>query len=613
MRGYLFFLLVGLGLFGGMPSGVCADNLDEISKTEAFDEGWLSLLHYQKRGDGYLSFVENEEFFLNDGGRANPQGEFLSSVQIFNQKNNQEKCAFPARFLYLQRKGWVQGNLRDCKDYQKFLADVQPKAVTMLFTNAYMSNPSSLFGHTLFRIDTKRKGTQLLAHGANFGADTGDETGVLYALKGLWGGYYGTFGIKPYYDVINLYNNIENRDIWEYELNLSDEELELFTAHMWEMQRAKIRYYFLSRNCSYVLLLMLDAVRPELQISQKFEGYTVPLATLKAVNEVPGLVKNSNYRPSRQSKLKYRAEQMNSRQYGTFIEIIHDNKIDLSSLNEEEQADVLETAYQYVQYKYVDGDLELADYRKKSLKLLVARSKIVNQRQYFDELKEGENPVEAHRAKQVGAILGYRNGDGFQEIGFKPVYTSLLDDSYGLLKGAEINLLDGKIRHYDSRNKWELSEFNLLSIKSLAGADAMFAPLSYDIKFGYRELFDAKTGDDSGAVVLETGVGQSYALTKNTLLYAMSVPNVAYGGGLHDNGYLGIGFKGGVYYNFDKIRLNLNAMQNFTTSDAARGQTYQAEGAYGLTRDVMLYAGYKMFNSKYHDDEEFSLGVKINF
>ena len=304
---------------------------------------------------------------------------------------------------------------------------------------------------------------------------------------------------------------------------------------------------------------------------------------------------------------------MNSRQYDTFIEIIHDNKIDLSSLNEEEQADVLETAYQYVQYKYVDGDLELADYRKKSLKLLVARSKIVNQRQYFDELKEGENPVEAHKAKQVGAILGYRNGEGFQEIGFKPVYTSLLDDSYGLLKGAEINLLDGKIRHYDSRNKWELSEFNFLSIKSLAGADAMFAPLSYDIKFGYRELFDAKTGDDSGAVVLETGVGQSYALTKNTLLYAMSVPNVAYGGGLRDNGYLGIGFKGGVYYNFDKIRLNLNAMQNFTTSDTARGQTYQAEGAYGLTRDVMLYAGYKMFNSKYHDDEEFSLGVKVNF
>lgn len=524
-----------------------------------------------------------------------------------------KKCAFPARFIYLKRQGAVRGTLDDCADYQKFLADVQPKAVTMLFTNAYMSNPSSLFGHTLFRIDTKRKGTQLLAHGANFGADTGDETGVLYALKGLWGGYYGTFGIKPYYDVINLYNNIENRDIWEYELRLSDDELELFTAHMWEMQRAKIRYYFASRNCSYVLLLMLEAARPELNISGEFGGYTVPLATLKAVNDVPGLVAAANYRPSRQSKLKYRAAQMNRRQYDAFIDIIRRDKTDLSVLDEEEKADVLETAYQYVQYRYVDGDLELADYRKKSLKLLMARSRIANQRQYFDELKEGENPVLAHKAKQAGIMFGARNGEAFQEVSFKPVYNSLLEDSYGLLNGAEINLFAGKVRHYDARDKWGLQEFDLLGIKSLAGADAMFQPLSYDIKVGYRELFDAKSGEDSGALMLEAGVGQSYALGEHTLLYAMSVPNAAYGGGLYDNGYLGIGLKGGIYYNSGKIRLNLQAMQNFTTSDTARGQTYAAEGGYGLTRDVMLYAGYKKFNSEYHDDEEFGLGIKVNF
>ena len=92
---------------------------------------------------------------------------------------------------------------------------------------------------------------------------------------------------------------------------------------------------------------------------------------------------------------------MNSRQYDAFIDIIRRDKTDLSALDEEEKADVLETAYQYVQYRYVDGDLELADYRKKSLALLRERSKIANQRQYFDELKEGENPVLAHKAKQA--------------------------------------------------------------------------------------------------------------------------------------------------------------------------------------------------------------------
>ncbi len=589
--------------------------------SDAYEIGWLKLLHYQKDNTGYESVVENDDFFLTKDGRKNPEMEYQAAVQVFNMEDGMlegadrelKKCLFPARFTYLKRIGAVSGTLDVCADYQKFLDDVQPKAVTMLFTNAYMSNPSSLFGHTLFRIDTKRKGTQLLAHGANFGADTGDDAGVLYALKGVWGGYYGTFGIRPYYDVINLYNNIENRDIWEYELNFSDDELELFTAHILEMQRAKIRYYFASQNCSYVLLLMLEAMRPELNISEEFRYYTVPIATLKAVNNIPGMVTATNYRPSRQSKLKYRAGQMNERQYAAFIDIIHNDKMDLQKLDDDEKADVLETAYQYVQYRYVEGDLQLADYRKKSFKLLTQRSKIANQQQYFDDLKEGENPVLAHKAWQAGVLFGSRNGEMFQELGLKPLYNSLLDDSYGLLNGAEINMFEGKVRHYDARDKLVLQEFNLLEIKSLAGVDAMFMPLSYDIKAGYRELFNAKSGEDSGVFGLDVAAGQSYALTRHTLIYAMSAPNAAYGGGLYDNGYLGIGLKGGIYYNNDKIRVHLQAVHNFTTNNAVRGQTYLAEAAYGLTRNVMLYGRYKLFNSDYHDDEEFGFGIKVNF
>ena len=112
---------------------------------------------------------------------------------------------------------------------------MSPSGVTILFTDAYMNNPSSLFGHTLFRIDTSRKGTQLLAHGVNYGAVTGEENGVLFAVLGLTGGYMGSFTVKPYYDVINTYNNIENRDIWEMNLDLSPEELNMFVAHLWEI------------------------------------------------------------------------------------------------------------------------------------------------------------------------------------------------------------------------------------------------------------------------------------------------------------------------------------------------------------------------------------------
>ena len=579
----------------------------------ANDVAWLKLLHYEKSGSSFVSLVENDDFFISKNGRYDHRLEFEQTVEQFNKVDDVRKCSFPARFIYLKNKGLVEGSLDACDEYQKFLADVQPKSVTMLFTNAYMSNPSSLFGHTLFRIDTKRKGTQLLAHGANFGADTGDEDGVLYVLKGLWGGYFGTFGIRPYYDVINLYNNIENRDIWEYELDFSDDELELFVAHVWEMKNAKIRYYFATKNCSYVLLLMLEAIKPELDLSSGFGFYVAPLDTLKRVDDVSGFIKSANYRPSRQSKLNYRAEQMNKNQYKAFIDIIKKDKVDLSKLSDDEKSDVLETAYQYVQYRYVDGAMELKDYRKKSFKLLQERSKIANNKQFFEELKEGENPILAHQAGQVSLGLGFRNGDAFQEIGFKPLYNTLMDNSYGLLKGAEINFLDAKVRHYDRDDKYVLNELNLIGIRSLSKANDMFSPFSYDIKVGYKELFDATKDDDSGAFVLDLGVGQSYSVSKNMMLYVMSVPNAVYGGGLHNNGYLGFGFKSGFYYNNGDIRFLAEAKQNFTTDDTARGQTYMLEGAYGLSKNTMMYAKYQMFNSSLYDDEEMVFGLRFNF
>lgn len=580
---------------------------------DIYDEGWLKLLHYQPQKTAYVSIVENDSFFLTNGGRYQPLEEYNATIKAFNTPHNKKKCDFPARFLYLQKKGLVAGDLTDCKDYQKFLEDLQPQAVTLLFTNAYMNNPSSLFGHTLFRIDTKRQGTQILAHGANFGADTGDDSGILYALKGLWGGYYGTFGIKPYFDVINLYNNIENRDIWEYELNFSAWELTLFTAHLWEIQQAKIRYYFMNKNCSYVLLLMLEAVKPDLELSSDFIYSAPPLATLKAVENVPQLIKKSTYRPSRQSKLKHRINQMSRLQYQKFLNIIHRNNLDLTPLSSEEKADVLETAYQYFQYNYFAGNLDLPTYRKQSFKLLLERNKIANHKQYFNELKAGEDPIKAHKLRQFGLSIGSRTGKMFQDIHFKPAYTSLLDDSYGLLQGAEINFFDTQIRHYDTQNKYVLQTLNLLEIKSLPETDAAFWHPSYEILTSIRRLFNAKTGEETTGGLVNVGGGLSYMILPHTRFYVLNTYQAVYGGGLPHNGYTGVGFKGGLYYNYERFRLILQAQQDFTSDNTASGQTYSVKGGYGLSRNLMLYGSYQKFNSAYHDNEEISFGVKVNF
>ncbi len=574
---------------------------------------WQKLLHYEKKGSTYTSLVENDEYFLTPKGRYSPKDEFDASITTFNQTTDTQKCNFPARFIYLKRKGLVTGSLDNCKEYQQFLQDLQAKSVTMLFTNAYMSNPSSLFGHTLFRIDTNRKGTQLLSHGANFGANTQNDTGVLYALKGIYGKYYGTFTIKPYYDVINLYNNIENRDIWEYELNLDDKELELFLALIWEQKKAKIRYYFFTKNCSYILLSILEATKPELELTNNFHISSAPLSTLKSINNIDGLIKNTNYRPSRQSKLAYRYNQMTNKQKKVFTNIIKNNTINLQDLKDNEKSDILETAYQYIQYQYIKGDLELKTYRKKSFTLLKNRSKIKDNNLYFEDLKIGENPILSHKQYGASLLFGSRNSKTFNEISIKPAYTDLLEQSYGMLNGAEINLLETKLRHYNYNNKFLLNELNLLSIKSLSGADIMFHPISYDIKIQIKELFNPKTNKDTSSFILETGAGQSYKITKNTLLYTLSIPNLGYSGGLSENGYIGFALKGGLYYNNNAFRFHTYAMQNFATSYTSKGQTYSIEASYSLTNNLNLYAKHKYFNTSHNDDKETSIGIKFNF
>ena len=114
------------------------------AENSAYGTAWLKLLHYHKTFSGYQGLVENQEFYISPDGRGNPQAEFAAEIKAFAE--GREKCRFPARFNYLKQLGKVQGDLEDCEEYQQFMHDVRPNGITILFTNAYMSNPAQISG-----------------------------------------------------------------------------------------------------------------------------------------------------------------------------------------------------------------------------------------------------------------------------------------------------------------------------------------------------------------------------------------------------------------------------------------------------------------------------------
>ena len=89
-----------------------------------------------------------------------------------------------------------------------------------------------MFGHTFLRVNSSYN-SKLLSYAINYAAnaDKKTENGFLFAIKGLFGGYYGKYNMLPYYEKLKQYRDTEQRDIWEYNLNLTkNETIQIYTT-----------------------------------------------------------------------------------------------------------------------------------------------------------------------------------------------------------------------------------------------------------------------------------------------------------------------------------------------------------------------------------------------
>ena len=301
---------------------------------------------------------------------------------------------------------------------------------------------------------------------------------------------------------------------------------------------------------------------------------------------------------------------MNEAQQKAYKNIIKYQHFDYQSLSEQEKASVLETAYQYVQYQYVAHKLELKDYRKQSFRILKERNSLGKQ-DNLKELKEGKNPLKAHESAQIGLTIGKRNGKTFQQINTRPAYTSLLDNSYGLLSGAEINFLNISARHYDNRNNFVLNSLNLVGISSISPIDFMFQPISYNIHADLTREMNPDTQKEGYVFDIHGGGGGAYALTNNIKIFGFVNSHLAYGGFLPHNSWGGIGPEIGLYADYGNWRLLTSMEKIFATSHFADKIKYNIGLSIDVHKNIGIEFGYKFNDNHGHNEEESLLSLKV--
>ena len=499
----------------------------------AADPYWIALGHYEtgKLG-GWRSYVDDDRFFLAKDGAHHPDRELAATVKALyepaSKGDKHAQCVYPARTRWLREQLQLTDlPAPDCAEYTAWFKDVSPHSAVLIFPAAYLNSPSSMFGHTLLRIDqadVQSNETALLSYAVNFGAYIeGNDNSILYAWKGLMGGYPGLFAFVPYQEKLSEYRSLENRDLWEYRLNLSPEETGRMVEHIWELKQIRFDYFFFDENCSYRLLELLQVARPSLDLTSHFPLTAIPTDTVKAVKHA-GLVERVDYRPSRERELLARAEPLDKGEQHQVLALAADTarlqSPEFTALPQERQALVQDAAYRLERYRATGQERDPAQARR-SFELLRAINR--NPPPPLDIERPGL-PEDGHESRTWQLGVGTREDRAFAEYGLRMAYHDLNDNAYGFPLGAQIEILQLKLRQYEG-NDWQVQRLDLATIRSLTPRNDLLKPWSWQVAGGLERV-PGKHDDEVLVSHVNGGAGGTWALGGDMLGFALGTVRV---------------------------------------------------------------------------------------
>ncbi|ROV60691.1 DUF4105 domain-containing protein [Vibrio ponticus] len=543
-------LLAGCGLSTASFSTIAAPVFDVDALAQ--DPYWLKLGHYiPKTISGYKGTVDSEEFYLSPQGAKSPRSELKATIDaLYNPDQSiakQKRCEYPARYTWLEAKQGNRAQL-DCPELETWREVLDPEGMTLVFPTAFMNNPSSMFGHTLLRIDAKdqTRHKELVAFAINFAAEPEtQDNAALYAIKGLVGSYPGRFTVMPYYRKVREYNDIESRDIWEYKLKLNEQEVERILLHLWEMQRAEFDYYFLDENCSYQLLALLELARDDLQLINNFPLHAIPSDTVEALNNA-NLLERPAYRESFGTRLLHQANEIDPELFDAAVRAKQGEFPSADQYSEEQRAAILEFSYEWLNFELYDLGLERDPTAKRLTELLYQRSRIKVDSPFSEVPTPAISPEKGHASARAG--LGYQYSDYYgamMTFEGRIAYHDLLDSQQGFIPGAKISFLDTQLS-VDEQGTSRLDRFYFIDAMALAPSNRVFDSLAWNARIGYDRM--PNDGKLESRWFGQGGYGKAWGDAESLHFYGLLSAEVS-GGELTDyDATLGGGLEAGMIY-----------------------------------------------------------------
>ena len=510
------------------------DNLSEyIDAIKLYDETiWLKLLHYKKKATSkYQSEIVTPSFFLSKVGKTSPKDELLASIHAFlepihieKDTNQHAQCQFPARYK------WVSSQLEKfnldfpdvhCPNYRQWLEKSQVKSISLIYASGFFENPASFYGHLLVKLNSETASKDLLATSVNYGAQVPSEENIVsYIAKGLFGGYDARFSYNYYYKNVNIYSQIEMRDMWEYKLNLSQSEVEIIVDHIWELLHHDFTYFFIKQNCAYRIAELIELPLSK-NIINKNELWILPIEVVKGVHNYDGLLESYKYIPSKRTNFVSKYLASTEKEKGYIKGFIAENQkiqIEDEPIDDMSKSKIIDTLFDYHASMYV-ADYENPEYKIKRKQLLGEQLKLPPIR--IDQPVNNNEPPHKGQAPslfQMTAFYNERLEEGVH-VRLRPAYYDLLSRDVGRRQYSSLSMFDLQVSFLDDGLKFH--SLDLLKIDNLHVSETDIVSLSdysWKIRLGFEPT--DMSCISCTASFIEGGIGKAYSLGSNSALYA---------------------------------------------------------------------------------------------
>lgn len=271
-----------------------------VADTLADDVLWHRLLMF----NGKKTTMNDPTFFITPTGASDPKAELIANLDILLGDDDKKRadfiCQFPARSHWLGGKLGL--DLPKCPEVESWLANKNVKKMSLVHAEEHINRVGSSFAHTLIRLDTPESlaGDKAKAYSLNFASLEYPAKGENTLAHSVMGKSKAELTMENYAEKSDKYLVRDGRDLWEYDINLTQDEIDQIMRHVWEI-KDKTRYYsFLNNNCATEVLRFVDLVRADSTLWQTSGKITPPQEATQVMGQA-GILTAKHFIPAKKT------------------------------------------------------------------------------------------------------------------------------------------------------------------------------------------------------------------------------------------------------------------------------------------------------------------------